>query len=214
MFTGLVEEVGKLMRADVGVEGARLHIGAVKVLADMKLGDSIAINGACLTVVQQDAKGFAVEAVPETMRRTNLGQLRSGSPVNLERALRAGDRLGGHFVAGHVDGTGTVDGVVKDGLAVVITVHAPASLMRYIAEKGSICVDGVSLTVMDILPTRFRVSIIPHTASETTLTRVRVGDTLNLEVDMLAKYMEQLLQPNRDGETVNLDFLQRNGYSR
>ncbi len=213
MFTGLVEEIGTLIRAEPVAEGARLHIGARRVVEDVKLGDSIAINGACLTVVQHDVNGFAVEAVPETLRRTSLGRLSPGSLVNLERALRVGDRLGGHFVAGHVDGTGTVENVINDGLALVLTLRAPTDLMRYIAEKGSICVDGVSLTVMDTQAHRFRVSVIPHTASTTTLARARIGILVNLEVDMLAKYMEQLLRPTVDAMSVNLDFLQRNGYA-
>jgi riboflavin synthase len=193
MFTGLVEEVGRVRRIEPGGNGARLTIAARRVLEDVRLGDSISVNGVCLTVTSFGAGEFSVEAVPETMRRTNLGRLRPNDPVNLERALRLSDRLGGHIVSGHVDGTGRLVSRTPEGLAVVLTIEAPGALMKYIVEKGSICVDGVSLTVMDTDANRFRVSIIPHTGSNTTLLTVPVGWPFNLECDVLAKYVESLL---------------------
>ncbi|GGJ07764.1 riboflavin synthase subunit alpha [Alicyclobacillus cellulosilyticus] len=202
MFTGLVEEVAVVRRIDKSPRGARLHLDAAKVVADVRAGDSIAVNGACLTVTACDDRGFVAEAVPETMRRTNLGRLGPGSRVNVERALRLGDRFGGHIVTGHVDGTGVLRRREAEGMATVLTIEAPARLMRYIAEKGSICVDGVSLTVMDRTASAFRVSIIPHTGSHTTLLTLPVGAEVNLECDVLAKYVEQLLAAGRapDGQ--------------
>ncbi|MBX5437357.1 MAG: riboflavin synthase [Alicyclobacillaceae bacterium] len=193
MFTGLVEETGIVERLEPQGQGAHIHIAASVVTDGLRLGDSVAVNGACLTVVRLTGRGFAADAVPETLRRTNLGRLRPGSRVNLERALRLGDRLGGHLVSGHVDAVGTLSRQQPEGSAVVLTYQVPRALMRYIAPKGSICVDGVSLTVMDVAGDSFRVSVIPHTAAHTTLLDGPLGKLVNLETDVIAKYVERLL---------------------
>ncbi|SFU46995.1 riboflavin synthase [Alicyclobacillus macrosporangiidus] len=194
MFTGLVEEVGQVRRIEHRQHSAHIHIGARRVLEGVRIGDSISVNGACLTVVAFSADGFTADAVPETLRRTNLGRLAPGDAVNLERALALGDRLGGHLVSGHVDGVGVVRAKARDGIATVLTIAAPPEVMRYVVEKGSICVDGVSLTVMDVTDGAFRVSIIPHTGERTTLLQADVGREVNLEADLLAKYVEALLE--------------------
>jgi riboflavin synthase len=216
VFTGLIEEVGVVRRIDHTHHSAQIRIAADRVLDDVKLGDSIAVNGACLTVVSFAGGEFVADAVPETMRRTNLGRLQSGARVNLERALRLGDRLGGHIVSGHVDGVGVVRDITREGIATVFTIEAPADVMRYVVEKGSICVDGVSLTVMDTRETTFRLSIIPHTGEHTALQYARVGQWVNLECDLLAKYVEKMLAgreaaPVRPG--LDLEFLQRHGFA-
>lgn len=198
MFTGLIEEVAVVQRVERTGRGANLHLAAKTVLEDIKLGDSIAVNGACLTVVRFSANVFAVDAVPETLRRTTIGTLAPGDKVNLERAIRVGDRLGGHFVSGHVDGVGRIVEKTGEGIAAVIVIAASPSEMRYIAEKGSICIDGVSLTVMDVTATTFRVSVIPHTGQHTTLLEKHVGAGVNLECDMIAKYVERLLDGAAD----------------
>lgn len=193
LFTGLIEEVAHVRQIERQRDSARITLTARRVLDDVNIGDSIAVNGVCLTVVSFSADSFCAEAVPETMRRTNLGSLRTGDGVNLERALRLGDRLGGHIVSGHVDGTGILRARTPEGNAVVLRIGAPQEVLRYIADKGSICVDGVSLTVMDVTDDAFRVSIIPHTGQATTLLTAPAGGRLNLEVDVLAKYVERLL---------------------
>ncbi len=189
MFTGIIEELG-------AVEAVRedgLSVRATKVLEDARLGDSICINGVCLTVTSIADGVFSVDTVPETRRRTNLGELAPGDPVNLERALRPNDRMGGHFVQGHVEGTGTVESVTQDGPALMIRFSAPAELLRYIVAKGFIAIDGTSLTVVDRDDRGFSVTIIPLTQEWTTLGRRRPGDRVNLETDILAKYVEQLV---------------------
>ncbi|MCL6593084.1 MAG: riboflavin synthase [Alicyclobacillus sp.] len=201
MFTGLVEEVAAVERIDRAAGGAQLRLRAQRVLEGLRLGDSISVNGACLTVVAFGAGWFAADAVPETLRRTNLGELVPGDAVNLERALRVGDRLGGHWVTGHIDGVGVVRSLAHEGLARVMTVAAPPQVMRYVVEKGSICVDGVSLTVMDAAADAFRVSVIPHTGAHTTLRAAQPGRRVNLECDLLAKYVERLLQQGGAGHT-------------
>lgn len=225
MFTGLVEEVAAVRRVEHLQAGARIVLTAKRVLEGMVLGDSIAVNGVCLTVTSFSDDAFSADAVPETMRRTNLGQLHPGDPVNLERALRVGDRLGGHMVAGHVDGTGQLRARASESNAIVLTVSAPTPLMRYIADKGSICVDGVSLTVMDVTADVFRVSVIPHTGVSTTLLQSRVGTPFNLECDVIAKYVERLLlggdhaqtgagtSDSADPDTVSIEFLRSHGFA-
>jgi len=190
MFTGIVEELGRLRSRD----GGRFVFEADVVLEDMKLGDSIAHNGVCLTVVDIGPGWYAVDAVDETLRRSNLGDLQPGDGVNLERPVRLADRLGGHLVQGHVDGVGEVVTPAPD-----FRIRAPKDLTRYIIEKGSITVDGCSLTVVDPLEDGFTVAIIPHTAAVTTLGSRQPGDRVNLEVDMVAKYVERLLAA-RDGK--------------
>lgn len=221
MFTGLVEELAVVRFIQQTSEGARLRLGAKRILTDMALGDSIAINGICLTVVEKGDDAFSVDAVPETMRRTNLSELRNGDQVHVERAMAAGGRFGGHIVSGHIDGIGQIAAVEREGLARVLTIATDFSLMRYVVEKGSICVDGVSLTVMDAHGDRFRVSIIPHTEGVTRLGQASVGHVVNLEMDVVAKYIERLLQfggDAADGQTsrsggLSLSFLQENGYA-
>ena len=186
MFTGIVEELGRLRSRD----GGRMVIEATVVVEDTKVGDSIAVNGCCLTVVDVSAGWWAADAVDETLARTNLGQLRPGDPVNLERPVRLADRLGGHLVQGHVDAVGEIVTSAPN-----LRVRAPADLLRYIVEKGSITVDGCSLTVVKPLEDGFTVAVIPHTADVTTLGSKGPGDLVNLEVDMVAKYVERLLKP-------------------
>jgi riboflavin synthase len=195
MFTGLVEEGGVVASIAPGGEGARLVIGASAVLDGLEIGDSVAVNGACLTAVEVTGDGFAVDAVAETLRRTNLGALAPGDRVNLERPMRLGDRLDGHLVQGHVDGVGKVAAARPEGESTVLEVAAPPDLLRYVVEKGSVAVDGVSLTVAARLPEGFAVALIPHTMAVTTLGPQAVGRAVNLEVDVVAKYVESLAGP-------------------
>lgn len=189
MFTGIVEEVGHIAALQASAGGTRLQVAARHVLAELATGDSMALNGACLTVVEHDATSFTVEATPETLRRTNLGALSRGAPLHLERALAASGRVGGHFVQGHVDAVGTIVERERDGDAIVATVSAPPEVMRYVVPKGSIAVDGVSLTVVDVAQDRFSVALIPHTQEVTLLTKKPVSASVNLEADILAKYV-------------------------
>jgi riboflavin synthase len=197
VFTGIVEEVGEVIEASA----TGLRIRARTVLGDTRLGDSICINGTCLTVTSLDAKSFAVDTVPETLRRTNLGVLRPGDPVNLERALAAGGRMGGHFVQGHVEGTGRIASIAPEREALLIRIEAPPEIMRYVVEKGFITVDGISLTVVSRDERGFVITVIPFTRAQTNL-RVRApGDSVNLETDILAKYVEQLVRGSGDGSS-------------
>jgi riboflavin synthase len=193
VFTGIVEELGEVAALDVNDAGARLTIRAPKLAPLATIGDSISISGACLTVVAIDADLLRFEAVPETLSRTSLGSLQRGDAVNLEDALRAGEPFGGHLVQGHVDGVGTVAATVPEGDGYRITVQTPRKLLRYLAEKGSISVAGISLTVASLGDEGFDVAVIPHTWNTTTVSRWKVGDTVNLEVDVIAKYVERLL---------------------
>jgi riboflavin synthase len=178
-----------------GPHGARLEIRAPLVRDGLAIGDSVSVNGACLTAVALADEGFAVQCAPETLRRTSVGALAAGAAVNLERALRLGDRLGGHMVQGHVDATGSVLGARPEGESVVLEIAAPPEVLRYVVEKGSIAVDGVSLTVAARLPDRFTVALIPHTLAATTLGPQAVGRRVNLEADVVAKYVEALVRP-------------------
>ncbi|MGA0239314.1 MAG: riboflavin synthase [Acidimicrobiales bacterium] len=196
MFTGLVEEVGTVRSVTPVGNGARVEIGAALVLTDVEMGASIAVNGCCLTVVDWGDGWWAADAVPETLSRTNLGALGPGDPVNLERPLPANGRYGGHVVQGHVDGTGAVQRIEQlDDGSYLFTFSLPAELGVYVVEKGSIAVDGISLTVADVTPTTFSIAIIPHTHAVTAMGRRRVGDTVNVEADVLAKYVERLVRP-------------------
>ena len=190
MFTGIVEEVGSV----VNISSNGMTIAAEKVMSDLKLGDSIAVNGACLTAVSLSPAEFSVDLSPETMRRTSLGDLAAGGAVNLERALSASDRMGGHIVQGHVDGTGRVTSSREDGDSLVFSVRAPKRLMPYIVEKGFIAVDGISLTVVKVGTSSFTLAVIPFTLRNTNLATVSVGARVNLEADILAKYVENLLR--------------------
>lgn len=206
MFTGIVEEVGTVR----AVRPGRLTIAARKALEGTALGDSLSVNGACLTVTELTADIFSVDLMLETLRRSNLGSLRSGDGVNLERPLSAAGRFGGHFVQGHVDGTGRVLSVVAEGEAVVMTLAAPSDIMKYIVEKGFVAIDGVSLTVVGCDASSFAVSLVSFTRENTTLGLRRPGDLVNIEVDILAKYVERLL--TKDGSAISIDFLAEHGF--
>lgn len=197
MFTGIVRELGRVVSIDGGPDGVRLEIEAPQAAASAALGDSIAVSGCCLTVVGGSGGTLAFDAVPETLRRTTLGSLRPGDPVNVEPALRAGDPLGGHVVQGHVDGVGRVQSVEAEGEGLRVFVAAAPEILRYCVEKGSITVDGVSLTVAELSDDAFAVALIPHTLAETTLSDLTPGREVNLEVDALAKYAERLLGGSR-----------------
>jgi riboflavin synthase len=192
MFTGIVEEVGRVGSIDARPGLTRLRIAAQRVLDELQIGDSIAVNGTCLTVVAKDGGELAVEATPETLRRTNLGRLTAGDGVHLERPLAANGRFGGHIVQGHVDAVGQILDRRPDGDAVTITVGAPPEILRYVVPKGSIAVDGVSLTVVDVTDAAFTVALIPHTQEATLLCANPLGWPVNLEADVLAKYVERV----------------------
>ena len=199
MFTGIIEAVGTLDRREARGGDARLRIAVGSLpFADPTLGESIAVNGTCLTVVAFDAGYFEADASNETLALTTLGALGEGAPVNLERAIRASDRLGGHLVSGHVDGVGRVLAVNDDARAQRWRFQAPAALMKYIAQKGSICVDGVSLTVNAVDDDTFDVALVPHTVANTAFAQTAAGDTVNLEVDLVARYVERLLAARED----------------
>ena len=192
MFTGLVADLGTVSDVAATADGVRLQV-ATPLAAELSEGDSVAVNGVCLTAVSADAQGFTAEVMNETLRRSSLAEVAAGRRVNLELPLRAQDRLGGHVVQGHVDGVGAVSAVEDDGFARVVTIEAPAGLLRYVVEKGSIAVDGVSLTVASVSPDTFAVSLIPETLERTNLGAAAPGTPVNLEVDVLAKYVEKLV---------------------
>lgn len=193
MFTGIVQAVGKVARVQARGGDLRLHIDAVVLdLADVRLGDSLCVSGVCLTVVERDDRGFAADVSTETLACTTLGKRRAGDGVNLEKALRLSDRLGGHLVSGHVDGVGSVVAIEADARSLRWTFELPPALSRYIAAKGSVCVDGVSLTVNDVAGNRFAVNLIPHTLDATTFRDRKIGDAVNIEVDLVARYLERL----------------------
>ena len=194
MFTGIVEEIGRVQ----SVSSGGLVISVSRELADLRVSDSISVNGACLTVTSRDEDSFSVDVVPETLRRTNLGALRAGDPVDLERSLAVDGRFGGHVVQGHVDSTGAIESVAQEGEALLLRFRAPPSIMRYVVEKGFIAVDGVSLTVVDCDDRSFSVTVIPFTRDNTILVSKAAGDAVNLEADIMAKYVERLL-PGQQG---------------
>ncbi len=216
MFTGIIEEVGRLER----LAGGEIAIRAKKVLEDVALGDSIAVNGICLTVTRFDEAHFTADVMPETIRRTSLAELRRGSRVNLERALMLKSRLGGHIVGGHIDGAGTIAAMKEEGNAILLTVRASDSVLRYIVEKGSVALDGISLTVARVGAADFTVSLIPHTREITNLREKSVGSRLNIETDILGKYVEKLFPggcalgsaapKGKDG--ITMDFLRQQGF--
>jgi riboflavin synthase len=192
MFTGLVESTASVRRVEPDGDGVRLEV-ETPLAAELAHGDSIAVNGVCLTAVEPDGQSFRADVMAETLRRSSLGPLGAGDPVNVELALRAGDRLGGHMVQGHVDATGTVESVADEGFARIVRVAAAPDVLRYVVEKGSIAVDGVSLTVASVDSSGFTVSLIPETLERTTLGQAAPGRVVNLEVDVLAKYVEKLV---------------------
>lgn len=216
MFSGIIEAVGTIraLRKDAG--GARIAVAAADVLDGAKMGDSIALNGVCVTVVGFDDKAFEADLSIETLRRTNLGELAVGDGCNLERAMALGERLGGHLVSGHVDGVGRIRSRKSEGDSIWLTIEAPVEVMRYVVYKGSVAVDGISLTVAARGEETFSVSIIPHTSEQTTLTRKKDGARVNLEADLIGKYVEKLLAPHaaaglREGLTV--EKLKEQGYA-
>ncbi|MDR1322469.1 MAG: riboflavin synthase [Gracilibacteraceae bacterium] len=215
MFTGIIEEVGSLERIDQRRENALLTIKAEKVLASTNDGDSIAVNGTCLTVTSLGGGRFTADAMPETLRSTALGALTPGAPVNLERALTLSSRLGGHIVSGHVDGVGVLRRRAAAGVAETLTVEAPPALLRQIIPKGSVALDGISLTVVTVEAAAFTVAIIPHTLRETTLGRARPGALLNLETDILGKYVEHFQKQGAippQESSLTPEFLRRHGF--
>lgn len=216
MFTGIIQAVGHVAAIEPrGVDARlRLHTGKLD-LSDVALGDSIAVNGVCLTAVELDAQGFAADVSAETLARSTLGSLNRGDEVNLEKALTPTTRLGGHLVSGHVDGVGEVLERRDEGRSVRLRLRAPAELARYVAVKGSICVDGVSLTVNEVEGAVFGLNIVPHTLAETTIRRYRPGTRVNLEVDVIARYLERLLLGERAAEPgggLSLEFLAEHGF--
>ena len=200
MFTGIVEEVGRVRSAQAG----KLVIAAEIILSDMEAGASINVNGVCLTVTRFDAGSFSVDIMPETAKRSSLGLLKVGDGVNLERAMPLGGRLGGHLVQGHVDATGRVSSMRRDGSATLVAFDAPPEVMRYVVDKGFVAVDGISLTVVSRRPTSFEVSVVDFSHQHTTLGEKRVGDRVNLEADIIAKYVEALSRPQAPGVTADL----------
>ena len=192
MFTGLIADLGTVVAVDATADGVRLRVESKKLAGELRDGDSVAVNGVCLTAVGADADGFGADVMHETLRRSSLGEVAPGTRVNLELPLRADERLGGHVVQGHVDGLGSVAGIREDGFARIVAIAADPGLLRYVVEKGSIAVDGISLTVAAVDGDRFEVSLIPETLERTTLGAAAPGRTVNLEVDVLAKYVEKL----------------------
>ncbi len=209
--------MGTLRRLERTAAGASLHLGAAVVTAELKIGDSVAVSGPCLTVTAAGDEGFTAFAMPETLDRTTLGALKPGAPVNLERALTLESRLGGHLVSGHIDAPVLLSGRRRQGGALLYELTPPQELLRYIAPKGSVALDGVSLTVIEVGPGSFSVGVIPHTAATTTLGSLEVGGRLNLEVDLLARYLEKLLAPRpvdgpRGPEKITMELLREQGY--
>lgn len=215
MFAGIVEEMGAVTSLDKTLAGTRMTILASTVMSDLKIGDSVSINGTCLTVVTKGEQDFVVEISPETLSVTTMGQLIPGAPVNLERAMKLNERIGGHLVAGHVDGVGTIRSRHQEGNAIFFTIEAPSEILRYCVVKGSITVDGISLTINEVADHSFSVAIIPHTAKVTTLGLKQVNDTVNLESDLIGKYVERLLQERsqlpKTTPIIDKDYLQKRG---
>ncbi len=214
MFTGIIEEVGTIKSISRGRVSSRLTISGNVIFDDLKIGDSVSVSGVCLTAAEISGGTFTADVMHETLDRSLLGTLNAGSAVNLERAVKIGGRLGGHIVSGHIDGTGTIKDITKDDNAVLFSVAADKKLLRYIAEKGSVAIDGISLTVTSVTDAAFSVSVIPHTAENTTLVSKKPGGTVNIETDCIAKYVEKLLAPADNGENskITREFLTRYGF--
>ena len=216
MFTGIVEEMGKIVRVEKGAKSSRLTVSGDKIFSDLKLGDSVATNGVCLTVTSFSKGIFTADVMNETLKRSNLGELRQGSMVNLERAMIANGRFGGHIVSGHIDGTGVRTKIEQDDIAVWYTIRADRKIMKYIIEKGSVAIDGISLTIAKVTDNDFSVSLIPHTAKETVLGYKKTGDTVNLENDVVGKYIEHFLSFKEELETkssgITKEFLLKAGF--
>jgi riboflavin synthase len=217
MFTGIVEEIGTLKEIIPSSQSIKLTVQCQKVIQDVKIGDSIAVNGICLTVTKFTSNSFTADVMPETMRKTNLGSLRVGEKVNLERALRLGDRLGGHIVTGHIDGTGKVFDRLEEDNAIWLEITASSDILKYIVQKGSVALDGTSLTIADIGDKSFKVSLIPLTAEMTNLKNKKYGDVINIECDIMGKYVEKLLNKdaykNDTTKKMDLNFLKEYGFA-
>ncbi|UCE62762.1 MAG: riboflavin synthase [Nitrospirota bacterium] len=216
MFSGIVEEMGALKAVKKSLGGARMSILASTVLQDLKIGESVSVSGTCLTVTGVEDQEFFVDVSSETLNRTTLGSATAGTPVNLERAMKLNERIGGHLVTGHIDGMGLIRGRVADGNSVHITIEAPDEILRYCVQKGSITVDGISLTINTVSEKAFSVAIIPHTAKVTTMGLKQLGDSVNLENDLIGKYVERLLQnsgqlPVSPQPVIDRDYLQKRG---
>ena len=219
MFTGIIEGQGTITEIIPTGQGKRLTLDADFVLDQTKIGDSISINGACLTVVAIDVKRFKVDISPETLTRTTLGRAKIGNRVNLERALRLSGRIDGHLVSGHIDGMGTIKHKITTGNAIIFTIEVPESLSRYMIKKGSVAVDGISLTINSCSRNSFEVSIIPHTAKLTTIGFNKIGDPVNIETDMIGKYVERFVtdikssnKEKETGKTIDMQFLTKTGF--
>lgn len=214
MFTGIVEELGKVEYIQLQPRAAILSIQAQKVLENTRIGDSIAVNGVCLTVINMSQRTFSVDVMAETLAKTALTELKQGSPVNLERALQLSTRLGGHLVSGHVDGTGTILRIARQEIAHVFEIQTQEALLPYILPKGSIAMDGISLTVVDVNSRSFTVSLIPHTFQETTLGHKGIGAVVNLETDLIGKYVARFLgrDTRKQEDKLSYDFLQEHGF--
>ncbi|MBR1865731.1 MAG: riboflavin synthase [Lachnospiraceae bacterium] len=217
MFTGIVEEIGTVVSVHRGAKSSSLTVQGSLIFEDMRIGDSIAVNGVCLTVTDRTAHTFTADVMAETLRRSSLGTLSTGSLVNMERAMAADGRFGGHMVSGHIDGTGEIESFVREDNAVWVTIKASERLLRYVIEKGSIAIDGISLTVAYVDNRCFKVSLIPHTAGNTTLPGKKAGDIVNLENDVVGKYIDKLLHFEQDRSEpesggISMDFLAQNGF--
>lgn len=215
MFTGIIEEMGKVQKISLAGSSGQIEVQAHRVLSGTRIGDSIAVNGVCLTVTAIRPDGFTADIMAETYRRSNLGQGKAGDLVNLERAMEAGRRFGGHIMSGHIDGTGVIQSCRREENAVWVTIRTKPEILRLIVEKGSVGIDGISLTVAAVGDMDFQVSVIPHTGEETTLLKKKPGDLVNLENDIVGKYVEKLLKPGQPDEVagpgITMDFLREYG---
>lgn len=217
MFTGIIEEIGQIKHIALGTKSSAMIIGADKVLDDVKIGDSISTNGVCLTVSRFGSDYFEADVMAETMRRTNFRELKPGDKVNLERAMQLNGRFGGHIVSGHVDGTGVIVSMKKEENAVWVSIGTNENILKYIVEKGSITIDGISLTVTYVDDHIFKVSIIPHTGAQTTLLGKKIGDSVNLENDLIGKYVEKMLKSRMQSagvrsSVIDEDYLRKYGF--
>ena len=213
MFTGIVEEKGKIKSIQPGVKSIRLTIGAGVVLEGLKIGESIAVSGVCLTVTDIFSDSFASDVMPETLRLTAFANLKIGDVVNLERAMRADGRFGGHMVAGHIDGTGTITEIKREDNAVWVKIKASPDILKYVVDKGSIAIDGISLTVAEAGKDYISVSLIPLTIKETSLLKKNIGDYVNLECDLVGKYIYKFLNSGKEeNKTIDIDFLKKHGF--
>lgn len=216
MFTGIIEEIGEVKRIVQGNNSINLTVKCSSILGDVKIGDSIAVNGICLTVTRKETDCFTVDVMPETIRNSNIGKLKLSDKVNLERAVRVSDRLGGHIVSGHIDGMGVISDIKRDDNAIWLTIEVPESILKYIIYKGSVTVDGISLTVAYVDESCFKVSLIPFTRGITNISSKSYGDMVNIECDIIGKYVERLLFFQASQKTkqssISLDFLKEHGY--